>query len=91
MIQRRKIETAFEIARVFVFGSRWRDCAAWCSGCESYVPMITPLTAATLDKTSVREIFRRVESGKLHHKVTAKGALLVCFSSLLETNQKSNK
>ena len=91
MNRRRQIEVAFEIASGFVFGSDWRDHAAWCSGCEGYVPMITIFTAATLDKTTCEEIFRRVETGELHHRVTDKGELLICFGSLLDTDQETGR
>lgn len=88
MEQRARIETAFEIARVFVFGSNWRDRTAWCCKCGSFVPMVTSLDAATLDKTTGVEIFRRAEAGELHYNVTDDGALLICLSSLLETSQR---
>lgn len=84
---RGRIETAFEISRVFISGERWRDSAAWCPGCESYVPVITAFVAAALDKTTSAEIFRRVEAGELHHRVTADGQLLVCLSSLLDIGE----
>lgn len=86
MERRRRIETAFEFASVFIYGgNRWRDAAAWCAGCEGYVPMVSLLTAATLDRTTNAEIFRRVEAGELHHRVSADGSLLICLSSLLDT------
>lgn len=91
IMKQRRIEIAFEIARDFIFGSNWRNCAAWCSGCEGYAPMITVFTAATLHKTTCAEIFWRAETGELHHLVTDKGALLICFSSLLDTDQKTDK
>lgn len=88
---RKSIEIAFEIARVFVFGSNWRNCAEWCSDCESYVPMVTTSTAATLEKTGIAEIFRRAETGELHHKLTVKDTLLICLSSLLDTSREQDK
>lgn len=89
MKQRARIETAFEIARVLVFGGSWRDCAAGCCECGSYVPMVSLPTAATLDKTTNAAIFRRVEAGELHHRLTASGALSVCLSSLLDAGHLS--
>jgi len=88
MSQRRSIEIAFEIARVFVCGDEdWRDCAAWCSECDGYVPMITLKNAAILENTTVAIIFRRIEAGELHHKTTADGKLFACFSSLLDADE----
>lgn len=89
MTQKRRIEMAFEIARAFICGERWRDSAEWCDGCESYVPMVTTLAAATLDETTSAEIFRRVEATELHHKLTADATLLVCLSSLLYAGENS--
>ena len=89
--ENRLIETAFENALDFVFGGNWRDRAKWCSGCKTHVPMVTPLTAATLEKTTIAEIFRRAEDGELHFFVTVKGALLICFSSLLAAGQETKK
>jgi len=89
MLKEKRIEIAFEIARVFVFGKNRQDQTAWCAGCETLVPMISLQTAATLEKTTYMDIFRRVESGELHYRFTNKNVLLVCFGSLLETEQKS--
>ena len=90
MNQRKQIEIAFEIAHVFIFGSGWRDRSAWCFACESYVPMVSVYTAATLDKTDPAEIFRRVETADLHHELTDESALLVCFSSLLGIGRETD-
>ena len=90
-MKEKRIEIALEIARVFIFGSGWRNHSAWCFACETYVPMVSVSMAAELDKTNPAEIFRRVENADLHHKVTDDGALLVCFSSLLDTEQELDK
>jgi hypothetical protein len=87
MIPRERIETACEIARLFLYGERWRDCARWCSRCNSYVPMVTLRVAARLDETTETTIFHRVEAGELHYQVRADGTLLVCLSSLLGVDQ----
>lgn len=83
----RSFESAFESDPVSVFG-RDRECAKWCPGCERYVPMVMTLTAATLAKTNIAEIFRRAETGELHFQVTAKGTLLICLNSLLATSRE---
>lgn len=84
---RTKTETPFEIACAFIFGRNWRDRSNWCGDCGTYNPLVTSLTAATFEQTTVLEIFRRAETGKLHYKVTTQGALLICFGSLLKTEQ----
>jgi hypothetical protein len=87
----RRTETAFENALEFVFGGNWRDRAKWCAGCGAHALMVTPLTAATLEKSTIAEIFRRAEDGELHFLVTAKGSLRICFSSLLAAGREPNK
>jgi hypothetical protein len=87
MTRKGKVETAFEIARAFVYGDRWQANAAWCDRCESYVPMITALTAARLENTTGDEIISRVETRELHHWTTADGAIFVCLGSLIDTDE----
>lgn len=89
MTRKKRIETAFEIARVFVYGEDWGANSAWCDQCESYVPMVTALMAATLDKTTIAAIFRRVEAKELHQHVTRRDALFVCLSSLIDAGKLS--
>jgi len=89
MTRKGKIETAFEIARVFVYGDRWQSNAAWCDRCESYVPMVTAQIAAKLDNTTGEEIMARVECSELHNRTTDDGSLLVCLSSLIDTDRHS--
>ena len=89
MLKEKKIEIAFEIARALVFGKNRQDHTAWCAECEAQVPMISLQTAAMLEKTTYADICRRVEKGDLHYRLTNKNALLVCFVSLLGTEQKS--
>jgi hypothetical protein len=89
-MKQRRTEIAFEIARAFVFGSHWRDRAAWCRECECYVPLIETFTAATLAGATCAEIFRRAEIGELHFEVTARGQLLICLCSLLDSGDELN-
>lgn len=88
MTSKASIETAFEIARVFVYGDRWRANTAWCGQCESYVPLVTARTAAALDKTTGEAIARRVETRELHHRVAADGQLFVCLCSLIDAGER---
>ncbi len=82
-----RIETAFSIARNFVYGDRWQRAAAWCDECESYSPMVTASTAAMLDKTTCDDIASRVETRQLHHWKMPGDKLFVCLSSLLDPSQ----
>ena len=53
----------------------------WCELCAAEVKMLSPAQAAQTVKMSQREIFRRVEGGKLHFTETADGKLLICSGS----------
>lgn len=62
-----------------------REVQATCSECEGTSLFIEPERFALLCKTSMREVFRRVESGSVHSLETATGATLVCVGSLSNT------
>lgn len=88
MLKEKRIEIAFELANEFIFDkTRAEDQTAWCSGCGEFAPLISLQTAALLEKTTTVEIFRQAETGDLHHQATTEGALLICFSSLLDAGQ----
>lgn len=91
MYSGKRNEIAFEISRAIIFGSHWRDHTAWCSECESYVPIVSAFTVATMIKTNVAEIFRRAEKGELHYKVSDDGNLLICFSSIFDEKGELRK
>jgi hypothetical protein len=55
---------------------------AFCPDCGAQRVMLTPLAAATLTRTSAREIYGRVASGALHSTDAPNGQLLVCAVSL---------
>jgi hypothetical protein len=77
-------------SKSFIYGDRWHTNAAWCDRCESYVPLVTPLAAAELDKTTPEAIAERVDAGELHHRVTAEGVMLVCLGSLIDAGTPSD-
>jgi hypothetical protein len=54
----------------------------WCESCQEPVWMVTTDTAAALNNTTVRDIFRRVEAGELHFIETKAAQLLICRASL---------
>lgn len=91
MTRKGKIEMAFEIARVFIYGDQWRWNAAWCERCESYVPLVTPASAAELESTTEEAIDRRMDTGELHHHITVEGTLLVCLGSLIDPVTPPNR
>jgi len=44
--------------------------------------MVTPEEAACFSGVSVREIYRRVEGGRVHFIETSEGQLYICTNSL---------
>jgi hypothetical protein len=56
----------------------------WCAGCAASVSMLIPETAALHCATTAREIYRRIENGKIHFLETPAGDLFVCCPSLDE-------
>lgn len=55
---------------------------AVCSECQSEVRWLMPEEAMILAGISLREIFRLVETGKLHFAENPDGFLIVCAASL---------
>lgn len=79
-VTKTKTEITIETRRlVTVRGTSRR--AAWCPKCGSNVRMILPEHAALLSKTSLREIYRRIERDELHFVETREGDSLVCSGS----------
>jgi hypothetical protein len=63
----------------------------WCDHCEAKTLMIAPDEAIALFQITAREIFRRVEAGKVHFFETEKGELFVCGNSLSTQNKRNKK
>lgn len=53
----------------------------WCPLCSLDVDMFTPQGAATMFGTSIREIYRQLEAGKIHFCEEPSLPLLVCGDS----------
>ena len=62
-----------------------REMQAMCSECKGTSLFIEPERFALLSKTSMREVFRSVESGSVHSLETAAGTTLICVGSLSNT------
>jgi hypothetical protein len=56
--------------------------AAWCPRCAAVVTMLTPDQAAALADVGTRQIFRWLESDRLHFVETGSTSPLVCLASL---------
>lgn len=55
---------------------------AFCPECAADRVMLTPFAAASVTRTSAREIYRLVAGGGLHSTDAPNGQLLVCADSL---------
>jgi len=78
MTNKKRTSITIETRKTTVIRRRKAQTVAWCERCHARVLMHNPDEAAALDGTTVREIFRYVESGELHAIETDEGALLVC-------------
>ena len=77
-----------ETHELVIFSSRRIKEKSFCAACQTQVPWLVPEEAMLLEKTSLREIFRRVETNEIHFAENAQGFLLVCAKSLLTRKEK---
>ena len=61
---------------------------AYCSQCKKMTEMATPKTAGVLADSSEREVFRLIESKKIHF--IESGRVLVCVESLRNLRANSS-
>lgn len=57
----------------------------WCARCGAFVAMLTPEEAAAVAGVKTRDIFRWLESERVHFVETANLSPLVCLASLPAT------
>jgi hypothetical protein len=79
----RTIEVTVDTDEFLVIQEHQRSPLAWCASCASEVRMMRPEAAAAMWGTSVREIYRRIETGGVHFTERSDGLVLVCFNSLI--------
>lgn len=60
-----------------------------CKECETETDWLTTEQAIVVSGLNAREIFRRVENGRLHFKEDAEGFLFVCAQSLAQKKNVS--
>jgi len=80
---KQKTEIEFELNETVAYSRRSERFEAFCPECKSLVEMAAPPVAAILTQTTEREIYRLVETGKVHFVETDR--VLVCLQSLPET------
>ena len=79
---RRRTEVTVRTHQVTTVRPLRQPFLAWCEACAARVPMVAPEGAVEMARTSTREVYRRIESGKLHFVETATGDLFICCPSL---------
>lgn len=62
-----------------------------CEFCQAEVEMAPPELAAKFLQISVREIYRRIESGSLHFIETESGTVFICQNSLGLTKKEKKQ
>lgn len=63
----------------------------WCPDCTQQVDLLGPEQLAQLLDITAREVYRRLEAGKLHGQETPGGRLLICVKSVQQTKAHKEK
>ena len=77
---KQKTEITFEVEETIILRQVAEIVMGFCPQCQALVEMLTPQLAAAVSKTPIREIFRLIESGRLHFMETDE--IRVCLNSL---------
>lgn len=82
MMEQRKTEIFIQTReRIFVRGGSQTE-QLFCKFCDAETVLIAPERAAVALNLTTREIYRRIESGKVHFIETSNGLVFICLSSL---------
>lgn len=79
---KQKTEIEIELSETVVYRGRGEKFEAFCPECKAPVEMATPQIASVLTHTTEREIYRLVETGKIHFVETDR--LILCLRSLTD-------
>lgn len=77
---KQKVEITLEVEETVILRQGEKVLTEFCPLCQALVEMITPSIAAALTGLSEREIFRLIESGRLHF--TEAERIFICRNSL---------
>jgi len=77
---KQKTEIEIELSETVAYSRRSERFETFCPQCKSLVEMSTPQVAAILKRSTEREIYRLVETGKVHFLETER--ILICLKSL---------
>lgn len=80
---KQKTEIEIELNETIAYTRQTERFETFCPECKSLVEMATPQVATILTRSNEREIYRLVETGKVHFVETDR--VLVCLKSLTET------
>ena len=83
---KRKTEITFEKEETIVLRQGEKMLAAFCPRCQTLVEMATPQICALVTGLSEREVFRLIETGKIHFLETER--VLVCLNCLPNFNRE---
>jgi len=79
---KQKTEIEIELSETVAYSKRHERFEAFCPQCRSPVEMTTPQIAAILTRSNEREIYRLIETGKVHFVETDR--VLICLKSLTD-------
>ncbi|CAN5633207.1 hypothetical protein BH24ACI2_BH24ACI2_04790 [soil metagenome] len=80
---KQKTEIEIELSETVAYSRRSERFEALCPQCKSLVEMTTPQVAAILTRSTEREVYRIVETGKIHFVETDR--VLICLKSFTQT------
>lgn len=80
---KQKMQIEIELSETIVYTRGSERFETFCPECKSLVEMSTPQIAAILNHSTEREIYRLVETEKIHFVETDR--VLICLKSLTET------
>ena len=78
----KRTEITIETERLLVINQRHEHVGLWCGLCATTLPMLMVDVASRLVSVTPLEIFRLMESGRIHTGITREGRLFVCPNSL---------
>jgi hypothetical protein len=85
----RRTEVTIEVDEVWII--RRPDCndPLWCPACSKQTTVISPANAALLTGLKLLDIYRLIETGRIHRTAMAEETVLVCFTSLMKLNAEA--
>lgn len=85
---KQKTEIEIELSETIAYSKSRDRFRAVCPQCESPTEMTAPHIAAILTGTTEREIYRLVETGRVHFIETA--GVFICLNSLINFKKTEN-